>query len=469
MYFYSQTGPYISFYGPLENLSDLWHYLSRQGYSSVDTSFSADLTDKLLYVGFFLKESATQFGTIGIIPVCIGALAQFKYVKFEVALALITAFFGNGILLALLLGFDYQLVHQSIFSVYSLIAYGVMGIWLGIGLHWLTAILLERTETGFNRARLKYILAIGLIAIVFAENLPTNYRHNYTWAEEYAGFILNSLDENAVLFVEDDVAVGTIGYLNRVNKIRPDITLYNPWGLLLGNRLLSPTKDSLETGLQKIRAFINQTPRPVYFFNKLESGYGHKNYLFFNEVNKSLPPGTVKTTLTESNINFLIALVDEKELQDSWTRIYRILLLESIVSELSDVLVSGNAGYYTQKLSYILNQSLSLFNCQIARLKWSMDQSDQRYISEINQLISAAESNLDYALKKSNVAEFYQLKAKWYIQQDLIEPAFGAYQLSIDSWFHPDNKSVNELLNLYRQHGKDQAHSDLLDRIDSTI
>ena len=72
-------------------------------------------------------------------------------------------------------------------------------------------------------------------------------------------------------------------------------------------------------------------------------------------------------------------------------------------------------------------------------------------------------------LKKSNVAEFYQLKAKWYLQQDLIEPAFGAYQLSIDNWFHPDNKSVNELLNLYRQQGKDQSYSDLLDRIKSTI
>ena len=209
MYFYSQTDPYISFYGPLESISDLWFYISRQGYSSVDTSVSATLRDNLLYIGFFLKETTVQFGIVGFSLAAIGALLQFRYLRKEIAIALILAFLGNSVLLALLLGFDYDLIYQSVFRVYPLIAYGVMSIWLAMGAYQVTSYLYARASISVPKQKLSYIFAIVVLSLIVIINLPANYRHNYVWAEEYSKFILLNLERDAVLFGTDDVAMGT--------------------------------------------------------------------------------------------------------------------------------------------------------------------------------------------------------------------------------------------------------------------
>ncbi len=469
MYFYSQTDPYISFYGPLESISDLWFYISRQGYSSVDTSVSATLRDNLLYIGFFLKETTVQFGIVGFSLAAIGALSQFRYLRKEIAIALILAFLGNSVLLALLLGFDYDLIYQSVFRVYPLIAYGVMSIWLAMGAYRVTSYLYARASISVPKQKLRYIFAIVVLSLIVIINLPANYRHNYVWAEEYSKFILLNLERDAVLFGTDDVAMGTIGYMNRVNKFRPDITLYNKFGLLLGNRLFSPLDDSAETGEKNILAFINASQRPVYYVNELDSGYGYKSFLFYYQVDKSSAPGSAEINLTQDNLNFLIALVNQKQARDSWTEIFRILLLESIVPEISAVLVNRGPDQVTDRLKQILAESLKLFNCQLARIKWLMGRSDEVHVAEIEQLLAVAELNLNDALTKSNVAEFYQQQAQWYLRQEMLEPAIKSYQTSLDSWFHPDNQSVNEVLKLYNLHGRSKQFDELISRMNARL
>ena len=469
MYFYSQTDPYISFYGPLESISDLWFYISRQGYSSVDTSVSATLRDNLLYIGFFLKETTVQFGIVGFSLAAIGALLQFRYLRKEIAIALILAFLGNSVLLALLLGFDYDLIYQSVFRVYPLIAYGVMSIWLAMGAYRVTSYLYARASISVPKQKLRYIFAIVVLSLIVIINLPANYRHNYVWAEEYSKFILLNLERDAVLFGTDDVAMGTIGYMNRVNKFRPDITLYNKFGLLLGNRLFSPLDDSAETGEKNILAFINASQRPVYYVNELDSGYGYKSFLFYYQVDKSSAPGSAEINLSQDNLNFLIALVNQKQARDSWTEIFRILLLESIVPEISAVLVNRDPDQVTDRLKQILAESLNLFNCQLARIKWLMGRSDEVHVAEIEQLLAIAELNLNDALTKSNVAEFYQQQAQWYLRQEMLEPAIKSYQTSLDSWFHPDNQSVNEVLKLYKLHGRSKQFDELISRMNARL
>ncbi|MCZ6797354.1 MAG: DUF2723 domain-containing protein [Gammaproteobacteria bacterium] len=469
MFFYSQTDPYISFYGPLENLSELWFFISRQGYSSVDNSVSANLNDNIQYIGFFLRESTIQYGIVAFGLSCIGAWAQFKYLRNETAIALILAFLGNSVLLALLLGFDYDLIFQSAFRVYPLIAYGVMSIWLALGAYWLTGYLYQRASISVPELKLRYLFTMVVATLIFIKNLPANYRHDYVWAEAYAEFILSNLKRDAVLIAHDDVAIGTVGYLNWVKKIRPDISLFNKFGLLLGNRLYSPLDDSAETGKQNILAFIKASQRPVYYLNELDSGYGYKSYLFYYEVNKSSPPGSVEIILSQDNLNFLIALVNQKQARDSWTEIYRILLLETIVPEISTALANSETGQVSDTLKDILVESLRLFNCQLARIKWLMRRSDEADAAEIEQLLGDAELNLHDALRKSDVAEFYQQRAQWYLRQEMLEPAFESYQTSIDSWFHPENQSVNEVLKLYKLHGRSKQFDELIAHMNARL
>ncbi len=469
MYLHSQTDPYISLYGPMEDLSDLWFYISRQGYSSVDRQISADLGDKWHYLGFFFRESMAQYGVVAFGLSCIGVWVQFRYLRKEIAIAFILAFLGNGVLLVLLLGFNYEPLSQRVFRVYPLIAYGVMGVWLSVGLYWLTDYLYRRALIRVSELKVRNIFAILIVALVFTKNLSANNRHSYIWAEEYAKFILENLDRDAVLFVTGDVPVGTVGYMNRVKKIRPDITLYNQFGFLLGNRLYAPLRDSKETGEQAIAAFIKEGERSVYAVKWVGSGFGYKSFLFYREIEQTIPSGSVEISLSKANLNFLITLINQKQQKDPWTEMYRIFLLEAIVPEISAVLANSDPGQVADTLKQVLDESLGCFNCKLARIKWLMDQSDERYSTEISQLLDEAEKDLDGALKKSNVAELYQQKARWYRRRGMLGAAFEFYQKSIDSWFHPKNQSVNEALKLYKLHGRRGKFDRLVERIKARL
>lgn len=469
MYIHSQTDPTISFYGPMESLSNLWFYISRQGYSSVDNSLSADFSDKWNYLGFFLSQSSRQFGTLGFILVLIGLWAQFKIIKLRVSLSLVFALLGNSVLLILLLGFDYQLIYQSAFRVYPIVAYGVMSIWLALGAHWLINYLSQfRLFSSTSNTSLRWIFTVSLVSLVFILNLPENYRRDYVWGENYARFILESVDKNAIIFGTDDVVIGTLGYMNRVNKVRPDISIYNRYGLLFNNRISSPFRDSAEEAKQKVSVFIKNSIRPIYFLNNLDSGFGATNFLFYQRVNNSLPEGTQQLSISKDNLNFLIALVNEPESADVWTRNHRIVLLESIVPQISQFLSEQNNGPLSDTLRSVLAKSTIHFNTKLARLKWLLEKEEQDHSIEINRSIVELEILLDNALTKSGKAKFYLKKALWLHRNDKLDAAIEAHQSSIDLWFHPKNESINIVLNLYQQQGRANDFNRLIDRINAT-
>jgi hypothetical protein len=70
------------------------------------------------------------------------------------------------------------------------------------------------------------VAAAGVAGAAWAvpANLSDVSQRGYTLAENYGRVLLDNVDQNAVLLVEGDDAIGLVGYLQRVRGDRPDVT-----------------------------------------------------------------------------------------------------------------------------------------------------------------------------------------------------------------------------------------------------
>lgn len=256
----SNAEPGISFYGPIRDINDFWFVISRQGYASVDQVETAGLTDKLNYSGFLLKQYVHQFSPVGAVIAGIGFVSQWKVLDRALATALTVMFLCSGFLLAGLLGFDYDAYWSTVFSVYPLVSYAVLAIWLGLGLSTLIGFSDHLGKQGRNMIR-----ALGILPVLLtmSGSFSINQRADYRFAEDYARAVLAALPERATLFVHGDLSFGPIAYEHLIMRMRPDIRLLSPFGLVLGDRVLDSRRTTEEERQDILRRFITDAEQPV--------------------------------------------------------------------------------------------------------------------------------------------------------------------------------------------------------------
>jgi hypothetical protein len=111
---------------------------------------------------------------------------------------------------------------------YSLIAmFYIMGVWISYGAYFI----IDEVKQRFNNQALSYVLLLVIFFLVPMRMLSMNYkshdRSENLVAWEYSKNILESCDENAILFNNGDNDTYPIWYLQMVEGIRPDVTAIN--------------------------------------------------------------------------------------------------------------------------------------------------------------------------------------------------------------------------------------------------
>jgi hypothetical protein len=251
----SRMDPEISFYGPITDLESFLFFILRRGFRHVDVSQSADITDKLQYLGFLLAEMVRQYTPAGVALAGFGLVLQWRRFNFATAAALLAGWLGSSLVLGAMLSFDYDPLMKTVIRRYPLISYGILAVWLVLGLDALAS----KARRGAVAVRVGTAAALAIV--VFLSGWGVNDRRDDTWARDYATAVLKSADEGAILFVHGDDDAFPIGYMNKVEGLRPDVTLYNDQGLAFRNRLFrfdAPDRD------RRLSAFVRDSNRPVY-------------------------------------------------------------------------------------------------------------------------------------------------------------------------------------------------------------
>ena len=324
----SLVQPEINFSGALDTWDKFWAFVSREVYSGVDYKPSADWFDKLQFAGFVLRETTSQYSLIAFIFVLVGFLIQWCYWPLHIGIALTLGFAGSTFVLIGLLGFEYDFFHQTAFQVYPHIAYGIVAIWLSLGVYTSVNQLIRHQFA--NKVLITVGLAMLVIATTFLQNLPLNYRAADIWAAERAKVTLSNLEPNAIYFTYGDGNTGPLGYMNMVEKIRPDVTVYNALGLIFENRLFDPINVVDQAGKNIIiNQFVEATSRPIYYTGGIEHQYANIHYGLFLQVDKLTHEQVTTYQYNEQIMNYFYRLLAAGEPKWAVQRfIYRRLVAD---------------------------------------------------------------------------------------------------------------------------------------------
>jgi hypothetical protein len=321
----SRMDPEINFYGPIRDLDGFLFFVSRRGFRHVDVSASAGLADKLHYLGFLLLEMVRQYTPAGAALAGFGLVQQWRRWNPATALALVVGWLGNSLVLGAMLGFDYEPLMKAVIRPYPLVSYGILAVWLALALDALTA-------KARRHAAAMGIGAVAALAIaVFLAHRDVNLRRDDTWARDYATAVLASLDEGAVLFVHGDADTGSMGYMKKVEGLRPDVTLYNDQGLVFGRRLFrfdAPDRD------RQLRTFVGSSERPVHAIYGLPHDFSVEDRGLTLRARKDIPGARTVFELPDATRAF-IDRMETMTSHDPWTLNHRDVLRNRIMGVLS--------------------------------------------------------------------------------------------------------------------------------------
>ncbi|MBI4825025.1 MAG: DUF2723 domain-containing protein [Nitrospirae bacterium] len=308
----SNMNPLISFYGPIRSMGEFIFFFLRRGFREVDTSQSAGLIDKLLFERFLLLEMLWQYTVIGAALALAGIWLQWKRFTMGTSLAWMMMWFSSSLLLGSVLAFDYEPLMQSVITVYPLIPYGVMAIWIAVAL-----------DAGFSRwvasQAAKILIVACLVVAVGIVNFGQNNRKDDTWPRDYAEALLSGLDKDAVLFTNGDQDAFPLGYFNLVEGMRPDVTLYNDQGLAFANRLYR-FDDANRSAI--LDDFVRRSARPVYFIMPNAYRFATQDGGFYVKARPDLPDGRILFELGEPARAF-VRKMEGMKLRDQWFNNHR--------------------------------------------------------------------------------------------------------------------------------------------------
>ena len=338
------------FYGPIDSIEDLLFYIARKGYAGVDKQANVDWTDKQAFIQILSQRMLWQYTPLGAALSLLGVFVMLRSRFNWICLGLLSTWFCSSYLLIALIDFQAEFIWFSAFRVYSLVSYGVMGIWLAVGAAWV-ADWGRRLSPQHGAQSIGFVLAVAVLGWQVTAHWKDNNRRDYRWAHDFATFKLNGLEPNAAFFSFDDLDVPVM-YLNHVEEVRPDVEVYNDQGLVLANRLYSPlipdhappNAPNIESKAKILRNYTNENGRPVYYHPQRIDLFRHPQFGsdflgFYRKVNRESPSDRI--ILSDRLREWLDTNLAYERFTDDWTRHQHYNTVATLVNAIMIAAASG--------------------------------------------------------------------------------------------------------------------------------
>ncbi len=446
----------ISFYGPLQTLREIWFFVSRSGYANVDTSVSASWFDQVKFLEFFAGELFVQFAFVGTLVAIYGFAMQWSGLGRRVSWFLTAAFLGPSAVLILLLHFDYDAMTKHIFSVYPLPAYAIAALWLGVGV----ARLADRFALGVARSA---ALGAIVVAAIFAWGIRSNQLADEEWLSRYARTVLKTLPENAVVLGLGDPDLAPIGYLHMIEGLRPDIVLYSPKGLVLGNRLFNPMTTPGEEQKRIVREMIEKQSDPVVAtLSAFPLGAVIDRWLYTESDPSSDDPKQVTVDIPEEAVRFFEEEVAQVKSSNAWLafiqgelrHLYAVLLARSLPR-------GAPIDARTRRQLDVLGRD---FYGAIGLAEGFMLNKGGYSVGVVAGYLDKARELMPPDALKPYLSRYFQLRGALRAQQN--DPgAREDFETALSIWPSPVNPAIEGLEEYYREKGDSEALSALEDRV----
>ena len=439
----------ISFYGPLDTLPDVWYFLSRAGYAEVDHSPSAGWLDRVKFFRYFAGQLLVQFALIGTAVAAGGFAVQWRRLGMRIGAFLTIAFVGPSIVLLLLLGFDYSSISAHVFHVYPLPAYAVATLWLGVG----TDAVIERFAL---RPAAAGSAAAALLALIFAVGARENIFTDNEWGARYGQALLRLLPPNAIVFTRGEADLGPLAYFHMIEGQRPDITLYQTKGLVLGNRLFKPTRTEEATRQRVLREAIDRQTDPVVFTLETFGGYAAVDRWLYTAVDKSSRDARkVTVDVPVEAVEFFERHVARGTLENEWIAFFQGQLRRRYAETIARGLERGKApDERTQRDLELLSKD---FYGALGIADGLIRNPAGYSVAEVSRFLDLARQTMPADVAKDELARFFHLRAAVRAAVGDEAGAVQDFETALTVWPAPDNPAVSPLEELYAKKGDQRA------------
>ena len=451
----SQQAPLFSFYGAIDSWDRLWFYVSRQGYASVDASASAGWADRVAYLQWFGHEIAWQLTLPGFALALLGLLVLCRRRRFAAVASGLLVFAGNGVLLILLLKFDFDAFWVGVFRPYPLVCFGLLAMWLAVGLQFLMAWRPARLAGMRVAGRWLAPGAAGLAGLLMAgssvqTHWAANGRAGSDFAEHFAAYMLDSLPQDAVLFAYSDIDTGALGYHHFVAGRRPDMRLLNLSGLAYGDRLFDPLEPAAARR-EALEAFIDASARPIFLplnFDEDLFPRGRKGRLsgFLMRIFAASDADNMELTRDTAGEQYFMHLM-EARYADLWERVGRNGLLNQYCRYLGYVRLTDNP-VMLEPMQPLYAQVSRNYHCITGITSVLLKHGKAHHWDLVGQWLPHLEPLRHEALfKKERAARFY-LRGLLAERRGRAKAAMRWYRKSRAVHPHPDNDAFEAIARL---------------------
>jgi transmembrane protein TMEM260 (protein O-mannosyltransferase) len=446
----------ISFYGPLETLPEIWFFLSRAGYAEVDQSVTADWIDRIKFFEFLASELFVQFAAVGTLLAVTGFVAQWRMLGRRVASFLTVAFLMPSAALLVLLNFDYDSLHKHIFQVYPLPAYAVASLWMGLGFAWL----LNRFAL---RAAHAAVLCFVLVAAIFGVGARENVFADEEWIARYAQTLLRILPKDAIVFGRGDPDLAPMAYFHMIESWRPDITLYQSQGLVLGNRLFHPQRTDDKTVRRILSEMIEEQSTPVVTtLGAYALGAQRDRWLYSERDPSASDPSALTVDIPEEAVRFFEQEVLQKVNPNTWVAVIQGELRRSYGSLLGRSLSRGTPiDARTQRELELLGED---FAGALGVAEGLLLNKKGYSAGVVASYLDKAKDLMPSDVPKEYLGRFFHLRGALRAPQGDQPGAVKDLETSISIWRSPKNPAIGALEDLYRDTGDTEALKALQER-----
>jgi len=486
----SQQAPTVSFYGEIASLRDLWFYVSRQGYSHVDASPAAGWADRLSYAQWFGNELLWQFTLPGFALAALGVYARLAGKRLApkparpgqsakaskrlkavpasrrgtrrrrwnvpaVALGTLMILLGNSAALIVLLGFDFDHFQVAVFRPYSLVGYGIVALWLAVGLQFLAARLPRLLPVAGRlpgvATAVVAVVGLALTAASTHASWPKNNRAESDIAQAFVELTFGMLPENAVLLVSGDMETGPFGYFHFVEEHRPDISLISIQGLVYGNRLYSPLAPE-ETRHQGLSEYIDSVigERRVFShgpFDMLDArGIVHHGHLI--EIAPDVARGQIRIEPNDASDEWFETQLARRT-EDTWERRFRDLDVYGYGQYLGTIVFSRDPGLM-EETARVRELAEGQFYSNMGMLETLLNQGtehleDPQYLDYVRKLLEQGQELMPAELSKERRSRFLYMQGFTAATIGQEDEGVALLRESWEIYPHPNNSARTAL------------------------
>jgi hypothetical protein len=444
MVFRSWAAVPINFDGPLESIPEFIFFVSRAGYAGIDHSASATWFDRVKLYEFQTSQLFVQFAVVGTLLAIAGAVAHWRGGDKRLPSYFTIAFVMPSFGLLTILGFDYDSLHKHIFHVYPLPAYAVGALWMAMGFD----VLVRRYALRPNAAA---GAAASLLAAVAAVGAYLNLTEDEGWGARYAQVVLKTLPRNAIVFGQGDADLAPMAYFHIIEGQRPDITLYQAKGLVLGNRLFHPLRTSDADQQRIVREFIDAQTGPVVLTLDAYTAYGRRDRWLYNIIDKSTTDsGQVTVDIPDEARRFFEESVAGRSDSNAWIAYFQGELRRRYATLLGRSLPLEDPDPRTRRDLQLLSGD---FYGAMGLAEGLMLHPRGYPAGAIFEMLDRARAAMPWDVPKEHLSRFFYIRGALRAAHGDRTGAVGDFETSVAVWPLPENPSVDSLRDLYRDMG----------------